>query len=250
MFSKSVDKLRNPKQSLIFAHRSSSLSRSEVNLHNIGGDIKNRIDMYINGLYDNELLNHYSDNFNQFVDESIHGVKNTGNRQTEELKQDSAITVTMPVMEGHQTTVRRPHSISSDIEARGSTSDSTDSGLGVYGNGNQEIAKAMMSSSVTYPPEILSPPMSELERRSRLMLRNGSLNDIHHLMGQQDTGVIDSVEDANGYEYSNEIALDLPVELTPRFCHECGTKYPNTLAKFCYECGNRRFAVGELSVES
>ncbi|RWS17397.1 zinc finger C2HC domain-containing protein 1A-like isoform X2 [Dinothrombium tinctorium] len=26
----------------------------------------------------------------------------------------------------------------------------------------------------------------------------------------------------------------------PRFCHQCGTKYPITVAKYCYECGARR----------
>ncbi|XP_041045729.1 zinc finger C2HC domain-containing protein 1A isoform X1 [Carcharodon carcharias] len=29
----------------------------------------------------------------------------------------------------------------------------------------------------------------------------------------------------------------------PRFCHECGTKYPVELAKFCCECGVRRMTV-------
>ncbi|CAG2173684.1 unnamed protein product, partial [Oppiella nova] len=26
----------------------------------------------------------------------------------------------------------------------------------------------------------------------------------------------------------------------PKFCHQCGTKYPTTIAKYCYECGSRR----------
>ncbi|XP_054156887.1 zinc finger C2HC domain-containing protein 1A-like isoform X2 [Oppia nitens] len=26
----------------------------------------------------------------------------------------------------------------------------------------------------------------------------------------------------------------------PKFCHQCGTKYPSTIAKYCYECGSRR----------
>ena len=26
----------------------------------------------------------------------------------------------------------------------------------------------------------------------------------------------------------------------PRWCHQCGTKYPMTVAKYCYECGARR----------
>jgi len=26
----------------------------------------------------------------------------------------------------------------------------------------------------------------------------------------------------------------------PKFCHQCGTKYPITIAKYCYECGSRR----------
>ncbi|XP_048385636.1 zinc finger C2HC domain-containing protein 1A [Stegostoma tigrinum] len=29
----------------------------------------------------------------------------------------------------------------------------------------------------------------------------------------------------------------------PRFCHECGTKYPVECAKFCYECGVRRMTL-------
>ncbi|RWS31513.1 hypothetical protein B4U80_04632 [Leptotrombidium deliense] len=33
----------------------------------------------------------------------------------------------------------------------------------------------------------------------------------------------------------------------PRFCHQCGTKYPITAAKYCYECGARRLGtVGSL----
>lgn len=29
----------------------------------------------------------------------------------------------------------------------------------------------------------------------------------------------------------------------PKFCHECGTKYPVDWAKFCCECGVRRMVL-------
>lgn len=30
----------------------------------------------------------------------------------------------------------------------------------------------------------------------------------------------------------------------PRFCHQCGTKYPGTASKFCHECGEKRLKTG------
>lgn len=252
------------------------MSRSEVNLHKIGGDIKERIDMYISGLYDNEVMSNYADNFQSFISEHFKrrgangdGDGEDGEEVTEEelmeafKQQREAMTGSVALENGGQQLQKRSGrsgSINSDLDARGSTSDSADSGLGVFGTAHE---KAMASQ---YPvAEILSPPMSELERRSRLTLRNGSLNDIDHLMRQQDITVMTALNGAvvgganiggsksaheqengisnnvNGSYYDNEVDLP-PPELTPRFCHSCGTKYPNTLAKFCYECGSRRFS--------
>lgn len=37
----------------------------------------------------------------------------------------------------------------------------------------------------------------------------------------------------------------------PKFCHQCGTKYPISIAKYCYECGSRRLGtVGPFLVDS
>ena len=222
-----------------------NLSRSEMNLHKIGGDIKKRIDMYISGLYNNDLLklNHYKDNFNSQHIRDKDG--NNNNNNENEI--------------GHKEPhMKRPHSMNSDLSAtRGSTSDSTDSGLGVYGSNVPEaigLAKKLSnSSSNTYPLDIVSPSMSEMDRRSRLMLRNGSLNDIQ-FSGQDGMIILPDHDDddlpgdlpitengriINEHEYFEELPSNS--SMTPRFCHSCGTKYPNTLAKFCYECGNRRF---------
>lgn len=266
----------------------SSLSRSEVNLHRIGGDIKQRIDMYISGLYDNEVINQYADNFQNFISEHFKGGRRGGGggggddsgksddpsmMMTEEelleaYKQQQREMMTGSVVVGgggsgskksSSGSHRRSHSIASDLDARGSTSDSADSGLGVIFGTSEPIKPGSLPMA-----EILSPPMSELERRSRLMLRNGSLNDIQHLMGQQDGGgganitVMTALTGGGGggsksahegspammmasSEFEGDVDLP-PPELTPRFCHSCGTKYPNTLAKFCYECGSRRYS--------
>jgi len=216
-----------------------------MNLHKIGGDIKKRIDMYISGLYDNELLGHYADNFNRFVDE--HVKSDHKNHLTEdELEVLKARLNRATQSVGSQLPMRRqrPHSINSE-EARGSTSDSTDSGLGVYTNTNVHesagIEKNAQVNNVTATyatGEIASPPMSELERRSRLMLRNGSLNDIH-LIGES---ILPHLPlDESHYYDEQDLMGSSANEMTPRFCHNCGTKYPNTLAKFCYECGDPRF---------
>lgn len=210
--------------------------------------------MYISGIYESDLLNHYASNINRFVDDHFHKGGNKHDLTEEEieaLKRES----TAAVAASAEPQMRRPHSINSDLSgARGSTSDSTDSGLGVYINVNaqESIGKngSLSNGGSTYPTEIVSPPMSELERRSRMLLRNGSLNDIH-LMGQgmiladvekhreEDHAMLDRRGD-EAAAYFEEVDLPL-AEMTPRFCHSCGTKYPNTLAKFCYECGNRRF---------
>lgn len=36
----------------------------------------------------------------------------------------------------------------------------------------------------------------------------------------------------------------IPEQRMPRFCYNCGTKYPVVSAKFCCECGARRFILG------
>lgn len=36
----------------------------------------------------------------------------------------------------------------------------------------------------------------------------------------------------------------IPEQRMPRFCYNCGTKYPIVSAKFCCECGARRFILG------
>lgn len=205
--------------------------------------------MYISGLYDNELYSHYAGSVSRFVDEHLRGREHLTEAEFETLKEESM--ASMGLLDGQMQQTRRPHSVNSDLsvaEARGSTSDSTDSGLGAYGL-NCSLESAGKATSGTYPTaEIHSPPMSELERRSRLMLRNGSLNDIHHLMGQQESLALSQAHEeddgSTGLVLPNYYAdeVDLPIELTPRFCHSCGTKYPNTLAKFCCECGNRRVA--------
>lgn len=251
--------------------------------------------MYISGLYDSEVMGQYADNFQSFISEHFkrrgangHGGDGDGdgdgNGEEEEVTEEELLEAFKQQREAMTGSValetsggatqhrqqkrsgRRSGSVNSvDLDARGSTSDSADSGLGVFGTAHE---KAMASQ---YPvAEILSPPMSELERRSRLMLRNGSLNDIHHLMGQQQEitvmtalnggavvgggGHVNNGKSAQHEQeetgqprggsssfYDTEVDLP-PPELTPRFCHSCGTKYPNTLAKFCYECGSRRFS--------
>lgn len=38
--------------------------------------------------------------------------------------------------------------------------------------------------------------------------------------------------------------VGIPEQRMPRFCYNCGTKYPVVSAKFCCECGARRFILG------
>ena len=168
------------------------MSKSEIASNEID-NIKKRIDMYISGIYDNDLLQRFGNTKPTYV----------------------------PEYDGRGTVnIERSASAHSVISARGSTSDSSDSGLGSH----------LPPSDVPINPkdpkrtEIFSPSMSELEGNVKLNLRNGSLNDIQHLLDQKD-------EDEASQQQS---------DLTPRFCHTCGTKYPNSLAKFCYECGSKR----------
>ncbi|KAI2803006.1 Zinc finger C2HC domain-containing protein 1C [Blomia tropicalis] len=225
--------------------------RSEMNLTTIGCDIKKRIDMELGGLYDNDLLMNQYDTigYNRYVDGYLVTKVKDG------------------IIER-----KRSHSVNSD-EARGSTSDSTDSGLGVYGlqqlqpqqqqqqqqlQQDQSMSQQQRkngSNNSNYPvADVMSPPMSELERRSRLLLRNGSLNDIHlmepevMLADHRHHSNMDDDEPLSQYfDEMGEKLSSTTIDLTPRFCHNCGTKYPNTLAKFCYECGNRRFATSAVS---
>lgn len=51
----------------------------------------------------------------------------------------------------------------------------------------------------------------------------------------------------NGHRGSTSGSSGLEEDLQkPRWCHECGTKYPMDSAKYCYECGSRRL-LGSLT---
>lgn len=231
------------------------MSRSEADLNKIGSDIKLKIDHYINGLCDNDVFKQFGTGLTQLV-----------NRDTK--------------VEGK--VLSRQNSGASD-EARGSTSESTDSGLGVvYGglvNSNGGIGKTDQDFK---RKEIVSPPMSvgEIEQGQRgsvvrgLSMLNGSLNDLHLISGRTsgfgrerrlnsvdfDPTEIDSFDNyhtqVHFIQQQRQSKEPLPpsqlpgfdgtieeehARAIPRFCHNCGTKYPNTMAKFCYECGSRRF---------
>lgn len=43
--------------------------------------------------------------------------------------------------------------------------------------------------------------------------------------------------------YNNTSTNSALSQVKPKFCHECGTKYPVQNAKFCCECGVRRLHV-------
>lgn len=44
-------------------------------------------------------------------------------------------------------------------------------------------------------------------------------------------------------ELVGSIAVTAPVEKLPKYCHECGNKYPVATAKFCVECGVKRLVL-------
>lgn len=245
------------------------MSRSEADLNNIGSDIKRKIDHCISGLYDNDVLKQFGTGLTQLL-------------HREESKTEGKV-------------LSRQNSGASD-EARGSTSESTDSGLGVVYGGlaNSTVGKVGEDFK---RKEIVSPPMSvgEIEQRSvgrgvvggGMSMLNGSLNDLHLISGRTSGGGDDnfghdhrlgSVDfdpaDIDTFDAYHAHALYLqqqqlhhqPKEVlpppvppmsaddheqqharaVPRFCHNCGTKYPNTLAKFCYECGSRRFGAESI----
>ncbi|OTF76692.1 hypothetical protein BLA29_011358 [Euroglyphus maynei] len=150
--------------------------------------------------------------------------------------------------------IQRQNSANSD-EARISTSDSTDSGLGVIGyamNGctnqlletvnesdinllksRQSDRSGSKTSNRTFRADMISSPtMSDIEPNvNHLLLRNSSLNEIE--LDGNDSILIDH------HHHQQQQIVDH--EIRPRFCHQCGTKYPNVMAKFCYECGSRRY---------
>ena len=233
-----------------------------------GGDIKKRIDQYINRLYDNPIWSTANNNglVNRISDNDMVGNMMIGQQPPLPLQthhNNGRITeLSNHDHDHHQQSdsIIRQNSANSD-EARMSTSDSTDSGLGVIVGGggggfglngctnqlletvnecdNINRLKSQQSnrsnsktSNRTFRADMInSPTMSDIEpiNNNHLLLRNSSLNEIelndnsllidHHQQKQQ---IIDH-------------------EIRPRFCHQCGTKYPNVMAKFCYECGSRRY---------
>lgn len=216
------------------------MSRSETNLNQID-NIKKRIDMYISGLYENQVWTNYSD---------YDSGKRKGSKthlHTEDLEEeveDELLKRENLSGRSHPPLLTRENSANSD-EARGSTSDSTDSGLGVAyisnginGNMLETVIEDGRNSKDRH--DFCSPPMSDVERNSGILLRNNSLNDLHLLNGNKHTIPPEPEEMAYFMNSNSKLNSESTNEL-PRFCHQCGTKYPNTLAKFCYECGRKRF---------
>ncbi|UXI21083.1 hypothetical protein NH340_JMT07026 [Sarcoptes scabiei] len=237
--SSSVNNVYVKKRNVLEENRSMKNKFRTNGLQKFGNDIKKRIDQYITRLYDNELWP------NGFL----------GNdRSTMMMATNTANKISM-IKSGQ---FRHSSSAQSD-DARMSTSDSTDSGLGVIfngGNGNQSIVERATDrtmvrgkslerngskhSSRTFRADVISPTMSDIETNNRLLLRNGSLNDIELFDRSEPIEIGLMMNNAN---LGNEFGIGKSNEMTetkPRFCHQCGTKYPNILAKFCYECGSKR----------
>lgn len=63
---------------------------------------------------------------------------------------------------------------------------------------------------------------SKLDSSDALMTAIASLSSIGEMKGETDVGP--AIADSK----------------VPRFCHECGHKYPMSFAKFCCQCGCRR----------
>nr|XP_046909710.1 uncharacterized membrane protein DDB_G0293934-like [Dermatophagoides farinae] len=262
-------------------HHGTILSKSETNLQMMmGGDIKKRIDQYINRLYDNPIWSTTTTTTNNNNNDMMmaNGLNNgddgivTIGQQPLTQHINGRITESSNIQQPTTTTttdsttmIQRQNSANSD-EARMSTSDSTDSGLGVVGYGltngctNQlletvnendiNLLKSRQSdrsgskiSSRTFRADMVgSPTMSDIEpTANHLLLRNSSLNEIE-LNGNDITESI--LIDHHHHHHHNHHPQQQQIvdhENRPRFCHQCGTKYPNVMAKFCYECGSRRF---------
>lgn len=246
-------------------------------MHNIDdNDIKKRIDQYINRLYENDtwsngfmadsvsinrlngatsradMAGYYNDNGDN------HYNHHNGNHRL--LGTEDRISIHSNVLNG----MTRHGSNSSD-DARMSTSDSTDSGFGVLvmgqnglinANGHLETvnercqikdgANSKNSIRSFRADLIVSPTMSDIETNNRILLRNNSLNDIELLNGNaivsNNPNTASSLNNNNSSSNSsNSISsTNIVLDGKPRFCHQCGTKYPNMMAKYCYECGSRR----------
>ncbi|XP_046909001.2 uncharacterized protein LOC124490522 [Dermatophagoides farinae] len=130
-------------------HHGTILSKSETNLQMMmGGDIKKRIDQYINRLYDNPIWSTTTTTNNNNNDMMMANGLNNGDDGIVTIGQqpltqhiNGRITESSNIQQPTTTTttdsttmIQRQNSANSD-EARMSTSDSTDSGLGVVGYG-------------------------------------------------------------------------------------------------------------------
>lgn len=246
------------------------MSKSESNLHNLDdNDIKKRIDQYINRLYENETwsngfmadaagLNRLNGATSRADLPGYYNDNNDNHYNHHGNHREDRISIHSNVLNG----MTRHGSNSSD-DARMSTSDSTDSGFGVLvlgqnglinANGQLETvnercqikdgANSKNSVRSFRADLIVSPTLSDIETNNRTLLRNNSLNDIELLNGNaivSSTTASSMINNNSSSNSSNSISsTHIVLDGKPRFCHQCGTKYPNMMAKFCYECGSRR----------
>ena len=97
----------------------------------------------------------------------------------------------------------------------------------IGGNSNDNSSKNGFVTNGVSLSEIRRSPTNGNGRGST---SGSSGGDVDHLPNRV---VKSSGDESNGR--SSE-----PGSSMPRWCHQCGTKYPMTVAKYCYECGARR----------
>ncbi|XP_030623399.1 zinc finger C2HC domain-containing protein 1A [Chanos chanos] len=89
----------------------------------------------------------------------------------------------------------------------------------------------------------LTSPPSGINIKPRGVASPGSLKNPSSGMGLNRKKVCNE----NNYNSRNDIKGENEVDQSsvsqPKFCHECGTKYPVDWAKFCCECGMKRMCI-------
>ncbi|XP_051879029.1 zinc finger C2HC domain-containing protein 1A [Pristis pectinata] len=108
------------------------------------------------------------------------------------------------------------------------------SGAGnVSGAGSQPIGN-IRSRTLTPPGGTRNAAATGSVNRKTLNAENYVRNNVKYVLDTRDSSLTSNDGNIKGNIRSS------PGQQLPRFCHQCGTKYPVEGAKFCCECGMRR----------